>query len=362
MLKICRIASFPSIDSQGVGLPGYQLCKAMENPTLFLTRKTADPLPVGDHIDLRMIDYSSPAFSERLNAGVALKKIFGLLKFLLVSINPMTRFHPDILHIHSPLYLLHAAWARFILRSKICMTFHGSDLLRIKKNPFLKWVLPRLVDLFFHVSLSMRADLQSFLPHSRIIYTPNGVDLDKFRDLGLSRKKQVVAVGNLRWQKGYKYLIDAFSTLTDTQYDLVIAGEGPLRDELENQIEEAGLTGKVRMPGRLDHDQLVKLLGESSIYVMSSVSEGFPKALLEAMACGLPVVTTDAGCCQEVAVDAGICVDCSDSEALAAALRMIIEDQGLRHSLASRAAASAPMYSWDVSCDIVSSAYDSLCV
>ena len=362
MPKICRIASFPSADSQGVGLPGYQLCRTLANPTLFLTRKTDDPLPVGDHIDLRMIDYPSPAFSEKLNAGVGLKKIFGILKFLFVSIIPMTRFRPDILHIHSPLYLLHAAWARFVLRSKICMTFHGSDLLRIKKSPFLKWILPRLVDLFFHVSLSMRPDLESFLPHSRIIYTPNGVDLDKFRDLGLSRKKQVVAVGNLRWQKGYKYLIDAFSSLTDTRYDLVIAGEGPLRDELERQIREIGLAGTVRMPGRLDHDQLVELLGESSIYVMSSVSEGFPKALLEAMACGLPVVTTNAGCCHDVAVDSGICVDCADSEALATALRMIIEDEGLRRSLASQATASAAGYSWDISCDIVSSAYDSLCV
>ncbi len=359
-MRICRIASVPTATSPGTGLPGYYLCRAFAAPTLFLTRKVDGALPFADHVDLRMIPYPSPAFGEKPDLLTALVKAAGLMKFFLRSIGPMTRFRPDIVHIHSPLYLIHATWAKIFLRAKICMTFHGSDLLRIKKNGLLKNILPLVMDLFFYVSESMRPDIAAFVPEERTVYTPNGVDTGTFRNLGFERKKQIVAVGNLRWQKGYDYLIDAFAILKRADYRLVIVGEGPMRERLQRRIDVLGLSGRIELAGRKDHDAIIDILGHSEIYVMSSVSEGFPKALLEGMASGLPVVTTDAGCCREISKGAGICVPSADSEALAAALEKLTADPRLRRRLASVAAGKASLYGWEVSCDAVRAGYESL--
>ncbi len=359
-IRICRIASFPTEKSPGTGLPGYYLCKALKSPTLFLTRKTDTPLEVPTNVKLVTVRYPSPAFGRRIGPVTAVIKFLGLLKFLLASIGPLIRFRPDIVHIHSPLYLLHALFARLVLGSRICMTFHGSDLLRIKRSWILKRFVARIADLYFYVSISMRTDLEEFIPSGRLIHTPNGVDTTTFRDLGLKREKRVTAVGNLRWQKGYEYLIDAFSMLDHNGYSLVIVGDGPLRGDIQRRIDDAGLGARITLLGRKDHGEIADILNRSSIFVMSSVSEGFPKALVEAIASGLPVVTTDVGCCRELSNGVGLCVKPADADGLAGALDKLIRDDDMRNRFSQNTASAALRYSWDVSCETVGRAYGAL--
>ncbi len=358
--RICRIASFPTREFPGSGLPGYYLCKNIKGPTLFLTRKTGEPVDVPPHVDLRMIDHSSPLLGEKIDPLKAASKLPGLMKFFLSTVRPMTRFKPEIVHIHSPLYILHAVWAKFILGSRVCMTFHGSDLLRIKRSRILQKLLPCLVDLFFYVSPSMAADLAQFIPVSRMIHTPNGVDLDNFNDRNLKREKRIVAVGNLRWQKGYEYLLDAFASLDAPGYSLAVLGDGPLRDAMEKRIEKLGMEDRIFLPGRKSHEEIAYLLNRSEIFVMSSVSEGFPKALVEAIASGLPVVTTDVGCCRELTGEAGICVAPGDADALAAALARLIDDGDLRKGFSRKASESAVKYGWEKPCETVREAYEKI--
>ncbi|MBN2070042.1 MAG: glycosyltransferase family 4 protein [Candidatus Krumholzibacteriota bacterium] len=359
-LRVCRIASYPTHASPGTGLPGYYLSSETGAPTLFLTRKVEDALPVPDNTDLMMIDYDSPAFGEKPDLITAAAKIRGLVRFFAASTSQMRRFGPDIVHIHSPLYLMHAIWAKLFLRAKICMTFHGSDLLRIKRSPLLKLTISKTVDAVFHVSSTMREAIAGFLPERIIHYAPNGVDTERFRDVGLERKDQIVALGNLRWQKGYKYLVEAFSMLGERGYRLVIIGEGPLRKELQDQIDRLGLTARISLAGKKGYDEILRILNESRIYVMSSISEGFPKALLEGIATGLPAVTTDVGSCQEVTDGIGICVPAADAGALGEALEKMISDARLRERCASMARHKAEQYSWERSCRIVKEVYRTL--
>lgn len=102
----------------------------------------------------------------------------------------------------------------------------------------------------------------------------------------------VVAVGRLVPLKGFDVLIDAFAGLDDryATWHLVVAGEGPCREALEVRAEALGLQGRVHLIGRV-HDVFPVLAG-ASIFVLSSRVEGFPNALLEAMAVGLPCVAS----------------------------------------------------------------------
>jgi L-malate glycosyltransferase len=144
----------------------------------------------------------------------------------------------------------------------------------------------------------------------------------------------LIAVGSLRYNKGYPDLIDAFTPLArrDQTAHLVIAGQGPLLDALERRVDDAGLSGRVHFLGQ--RSDVADLLAASDVYVSSSHTEGLSNAILEAMASGLPVVVTDVGDSASV-VDSnvGIVVPPRQPEALATALLRLSEDPAARFAM-----------------------------
>lgn len=107
----------------------------------------------------------------------------------------------------------------------------------------------------------------------------------------ISREKVIINVGRMVPEKGQDYLLQAFAKLDTTDWKLAILGDGPLRNNLEKRIIELGLTDKVIMPGAVN--DIDRWLAKSSIFVLSSISEGFPNSLMEAMAAGLPCISFD---------------------------------------------------------------------
>lgn len=107
----------------------------------------------------------------------------------------------------------------------------------------------------------------------------------------IQREKIILNMGRLVPEKGQKYLLQAFSNLNLDDWKLVVLGDGPLRPELEKQVLELGLEGKVIMPGSVNN--VDEWLAKAKIFAFSSISEGFPNALVEAMAAGLPCVSFD---------------------------------------------------------------------
>jgi glycosyltransferase involved in cell wall biosynthesis len=154
------------------------------------------------------------------------------------------------------------------------------------------------------------------------------------------RVRWIIAMGRLAPQKGFDMLIDAFSRVAGRhpQWSLKILGEGPHRPTLEQLIDVKGLAGRVVLAG-WEHDPGA-VLQQGELFVLSSRFEGFPNALLEAMASGLPAVSFD---CQsgpaEIIRDQidGILVPPEDVAGLEDAIDHALSDEALRRRLAAEA-------------------------
>src|ERR1700733_4389767 len=153
-------------------------------------------------------------------------------------------------------------------------------------------------------------------------------------------KRQLAAMGRLDYQKGFDLLIDAFARAAEGQPDwsLVILGEGPERRRLEEQIHTRGLEPRVQLLGWVSDPS--RVLRDCDAFVLSSRYEGFPNALLEAMALGLPAVAVD---CPSGPADIirsevdGLLVPLGSVPALTTALRRLMCDEKLRHRLGREA-------------------------
>ncbi len=140
------------------------------------------------------------------------------------------------------------------------------------------------------------------------------------------------SVANLHPVKRHDLLIDAFAALRreGLPVRLVILGGGPLQDDLQHRINEAGLQGVARLLGSVPDPK--PMLGLFDVVVQTSRSEGLPNALLEAGAAARPVVATAAGGSGEIVVDGvtGLLVPVNDLDAIAGAMRRLATDPDLR--------------------------------
>lgn len=145
-----------------------------------------------------------------------------------------------------------------------------------------------------------------------------------------SRKKTIVTAGRLVDQKNHTLLINAFADVVEKhpEYKLIIWGEGPDREKLESHVAAHGMEGKVILPGATD--QLLREINDAGMFVLSSDFEGMPNALMEAMALGLPCISTDCPCGgPKDLIDSGrngLLVPVNDKDAMAAAILNYIEN------------------------------------
>lgn len=144
-------------------------------------------------------------------------------------------------------------------------------------------------------------------------------------------------IGRLVEEKGLITLLEAVSGLEGV--DLLLVGDGPLRSEIVGQIPGRGLTGRVHWAGTVPHEQIVPYLNALDALVLPSRTtptwkEQFGHVLIEAMACGVPVIGSDSGAIPEVVGDAGLIFPEGDAESLRAAIRTLQADPLRRQALA----------------------------
>lgn len=176
------------------------------------------------------------------------------------------------------------------------------------------------------------------IPLSKIEYIPNAIEIERYEnvgDVGYLRKELglrendfvIICVGRLVAQKGQRYLLEVVSSIKNKYPGLIIlfAGSGEDEPELRNLASRLGVSGMVRFLGqRSDIPQLLHL---SRVLVLSSLFEGLPLCVLEAMAESKPVIATDVGGTRELVVDnqTGFIVPSKDARSIANAIEKIIQ-------------------------------------
>lgn len=175
-------------------------------------------------------------------------------------------------------------------------------------------------DAVIALSDSWSAQLAEIEESARVHVIHNGVNFAKYQVHRAGRHSPAVVLflGRLGMRKGVYDLIDAAYRLRNERVRVLIAGDGDI-DGVRTAVDKANLKGVVEILGWVDADRVVELLEDSDIYVLPSYDEGLPMGILEAMAAGLPVVSTPVGGIPDAVIDGvnGYLIQPGDSEGLA---------------------------------------------
>ena len=169
-----------------------------------------------------------------------------------------------------------------------------------------------------------------------------GVDLEKYQfRSAATQPKKLLFVGRLSNEKGLNVLLDSLATLNSDSHDitLTVLGDGPSRKDLEKQAQDLNLHDIVIFKGFVDQPTIRNHLNDSDIFILPSFAEGIPVSLMEAMAIGVPVITTYVGGISELVVDqeTGLLCYPSDSDGLADAIKTYLNDQELLQQIVTKA-------------------------
>ena len=224
----------------------------------------------------------------------------------------------------------------------------SSSLKRLYFSTILKPGCAR-VPCIFTVSEFSRQEVAAWagIDISRIVNVGNGVS-QSFSPSGacwMPGYPYILYVGNHRPHKNIPLLLRAFARLESSNICLALTGDpcAPIVD----MIGRLGIHGRVKFLGNLDEKRLAETYRGAVALVMPSNYEGFGLPVIEAMACGTPVVSSDATALPEVVGSAGILVAAGNEDALAAGIDRIIADSSLRAGLAARGLSHSAQFTWD---------------
>ncbi|MFQ3308541.1 MAG: glycosyltransferase involved in cell wall biosynthesis [Candidatus Nanohaloarchaea archaeon] len=174
---------------------------------------------------------------------------------------------------------------------------------------------------------------------------PNGVDVSQFAPRASEKTRfRVLTVARLIERKRVGDIIEAVKGL---DVELVIVGEGNKKSKLKAMVSKQGLDDKIDFKGYVEHDKLPKIYESADLFVLPSLNEGMSNTLLEAMAAGLPIVTTDTGGTEELIDGNGKIVEKENSSEIRSAIRNYIDDPVMHEKHQSRSREIAKRMSWE---------------
>lgn len=258
----------------------------------------------------------------------------------------------DIVHSHKYKTNLYAFLANIGLRKKLFSTCHNwlGDSLAMRFYAWLDKRILRNFDMIVGVSNEIRDELKKHVPHDKIMKVGNGIDIQKYnklveknkakRELHIDNKQVIGFVGRLSPEKGIGYLLRAVSNLINEGLNVcaMIVGDGEQVGALREEARALHMADRVIFTGNRNDTPM--LYAAMDVFVLPSLQEAFPMVILEAMACGVPVVATRVGDVAEIIEPntSGLLVEARDVTALQDAIKEVLthKDAAARMSEAAR--------------------------
>jgi glycosyltransferase involved in cell wall biosynthesis len=243
---------------------------------------------------------------------------------------------PDVIHAHEYAAASTAVPLGALMGAPVVVSEHYSGFalgsLTASARRRARWGFEHAA-LVCPVSENLARHIGAVAPRARLEAVPNVVDTDTFRpaeDRRPGSSPRLVTVGSLVEIKGHRHLIGALSELRAQGHDvlLTIVGDGPLRATLERHADDLGVRDLVVFAGVMDKPAVAASLREADVFVLPSLWENMPCAVLEALSTGLPVVATRVGgLCEVVGPREGLLVPASSPEALADGLGRMLKNR-----------------------------------
>lgn len=200
-------------------------------------------------------------------------------------------------------------------------------------------------------SQGLRQLALAFMPQVEIGVIPNAVYTDRFyprEQMKLSQPLKALTVCRLISRKQIDLLIESVAKAKklDIEVELTIVGEGNLMNCLQKLAGKLDLAEQVRFAGRVPYEQMPQVYRDSDFFVMASEHEGMSNAMLEAMASGLPIITTRCEGVQELIADNGIVLDEASADSIAAAIKQLANDEQGYKTMCTAARNRAQIFDW----------------
>ena len=278
------------------------------------------------------------------------------IAFLIGLIRGCQQLKIDLIHSHLPGTNLYSCLAGAVAKIPVITTYHNEVFLpgRVNRYNTLKlFLVRRLATKIVMVADYLKSDFINNAKFSieKLITIYNGIELAqnkldfdiqaKKREIGIEEDELIVGnVANLRPPKGHQYFVKAaeqiYNNRNRVKFLIVGEGKGKLKAEIEEQIIKSNLRDKVILMGF--RDDVKELLHIMDVFVLSSISEGLPMAIVEAMAASKPVVATKVGGLPELIVPDfnGFLVSPGDPSALANKIMVLLNDKRLREQFGTR--------------------------
>lgn len=341
------------------------LCKRFEIHLVYCKNHKANIDSIDKSVFLHELKFNSPA-GYYLNI-FQLRKIFNDIK-------------PDLVNVHYA-----SGYGTLVRLSKvkpILLSVWGSDIYDFPhKSKLNSKILKKNVlyaDYIASTSKVMAKELMKEVPklENEIFITPFGVDTNKFKNIKVKRDNNINIgiVKSLKKIYGIQYSILAIRKLKDKLYldkkqelsdsiKFYIYGDGEEKDNLINIIKEQNLIDSVFLKGRISNDSVPEILNTFDIFCATSIKESFGVAIIEAMACQLPVVATNVDGFKEILSnnEAGYIVNNMDVNEIADALKEIVINKTLRDKMGKKGRKIVlEKYDWKKNVEIMCCLYDAI--
>ena len=351
-MKILRVVSdlYP-YSYGGLGIHAHELSKSIANKghevTVFSCEKENKLYhSIVDGYEL----YNFKPFLNFFGNAIAPSMLFSLFK-------KIKDF--DIIHAHSHLFFSTnlTTFVKKFKKTPLIITNHGLvsqtapiNLQKIFLSTIAKWTFIN-ADAVICYTPEMKKEMEIWgIPSNNVHVIHNGVNVEHFRPLDENKEYDIIWIGRYVPGKGVEYLINSISELQKEIKGLkvLMIGSGPLKKNIDKMVSEMDLTNHINFIEKISNIDLPVYYNKSKIFILTSLEEGVPRTLLEAMSCGLPVVCSNLPQLKKLVEGCGILVPKKDISYIVNVITEIMNNHELAKKLGQNARSRVlEEYSWD---------------